>query len=117
MALITIPGKEDKTAPDSDLSIRKTRVVTINQVRTYQIQSARAADAKPVTLEAADDDVVEIELEGGIRLWTSVKRLREEFPAPTARGKKTEEVVLPASLPIGSPSRGLVGSWLFKLAN
>jgi pimeloyl-ACP methyl ester carboxylesterase len=114
MALITIPGKEDRASPDSVLSGRKTRVVTVNQVRTYHIQSARAADAKPLTLEAADDDVVAIELEGGIRLWTSVKQLRQDFPAATARGKKSQECVVPASLLIGTPSRGFAGFWLLK---
>ena len=114
MALITIPGTEDKVSPHSALSVTKTRVVTVNQVRTYQIQSARAADVKPLTVEAGDDDVVVIELEGGVHLWTSVKHLRDEFPAPAARGKKSEGCVLPTSLPIGTPSRGFLGFWLLK---
>jgi len=114
MAFITISGKEGKALPDSDLSIRRLRVASVNQVRTYQFQFARAADAKPLTLEASDDDVAVIELEGGIRLWTSVQRLREDFPAPTARGKKSKECVLPPSLQVGNSSRGLVGSLLFK---
>src|SRR5262245_60796672 len=114
MTRIMIPGREDRVSPDSELSGRKTRVVSVSQVRAYQIESARAADAKPVVVEAADDDVVQIELEGGVHFWTSVKHLRDEFPAPAARGKKSEGCVVPASLPIGTPSRGLVGSWLLK---
>src|SRR5215469_12420507 len=114
MALITVPGMEDRESSNLAQSAWKNRVVSVNQVRTYQIQLARAAGAPPTTVEAADDDIAELELEGGIRFWTSIERLRQEFPISAARGPKSEVFALPPGLPIGSPTRGVVGSWLFK---
>jgi tetratricopeptide (TPR) repeat protein len=114
MVKIIVPGREDRDSSHSAWSAWKNRVVAVNEVRTYQIQLARAAGAPPTTVEAADDDIAELELEGGIRFWTSIERLRQEFPTSVARGPKSEVFALPPGLPIGSPTRGVVGSWLFK---
>lgn len=38
-----------------------------------RVEAARAAEELQVTLEdVRDDDVLELELDGGIRLWTSL---------------------------------------------
>ena len=49
--------------------------------------SARARTAQPSAFEAEDDDILEIEVEGGFKIWTSARRYSEEVPLlkPEAR--------------------------------
>ena len=74
---------------------------------------ARAAGGPRLRLaDIEPDDVVEIELEDGLRLWSRVEELQRDF-APPAREADGDVIELPAYLPIGGPSRGLAG-WAIK---
>lgn len=50
--------------------------------------SARARALAPEEVEVRDDDILEIEVEGGFKVWTSASRYSEEVPLlkPEARG-------------------------------
>lgn len=61
-----------------------------------------------------DDDIIEIELQDGLRLWTRVGDAARDFGLPRARGGGDEDtVVVPTRLAIGGPNRG-VGEWAIK---
>jgi hypothetical protein len=69
----------------------------------------------------ADDSLVEIELEGGITLWTSFAQLKQDFPTdPASRGAQQAEpgtYVFPAALPLGDAARGGLSDWAVKAWN
>jgi len=59
------------------------------------------------------DDVVEIELQDGFRLWSRVEDVRRDFAPRSERGLVTEAVDLSSTLTIGPARRG-VGGWAIK---
>jgi pimeloyl-ACP methyl ester carboxylesterase/tetratricopeptide (TPR) repeat protein len=60
------------------------------------LSAARSSEAADHTLECADEDVVELHLEGGLCLYTSVDRLtREVIPAEQSRGRKKGQLAIP----------------------
>ena len=84
--------------------------------------SFRPAAARDVARQTsdqalADDQLVEIELEGGITLWTSYAQLREDFPstdqARAAQQVPADTYVFPDSLSLGDETRGL-SDWAVK---
>ncbi|MBK7664677.1 MAG: CHAT domain-containing protein [Sterolibacteriaceae bacterium] len=84
--------------------------------------SFRPAAARDVTRQTsdqalADDQLVEIELEGGITLWTSYAQLREDFPstdqARAAQQVPADTYVFPDALSLGDEARGL-SDWAVK---
>ncbi|HEX8359907.1 MAG TPA: CHAT domain-containing protein [Longimicrobium sp.] len=60
-------------------------------------------------LQVAEDDVVELELEGGVRIWTSVDRLHDLLEASGQRNTRGGELHLPPRLQLGPASRGVGG--------
>ncbi|MGG5890126.1 DUF7379 domain-containing protein [Falsiroseomonas sp. HC035] len=62
--------------------------------------------------EVADQDVVELELDGGARIFVRADDLAARLGLPVARGEAAA-VVIPAALPIGSGERGLV-DWALR---
>jgi hypothetical protein len=83
----------------------------VTQKKAYRIEGGRAAEKPAEVQDARADDVIEIELEGGLKLWTTVERFEKDF----GRKVRGEEGVMtvPAELSLGGPSRGW-GSWVLK---
>ncbi len=82
-----------------------------------RVQGARAG-APPVSLTGvAPDDVVEIELQDGLRVWSRVADLERDFGVALSRGHNgdgdDETINLPTSLAMGGASRG-AGEWVIK---
>jgi hypothetical protein len=112
MATLVIPGTPDPRRDPSELGrgLPPTMVATKHATR---VESARAA-AVPLRLtDVQPDDVVEIELEDGIRVWSRVDDLAEDFRLPIARDAGDGVIALPPMLPIGPPSRGFA-AWGIK---
>lgn len=65
----------------------------------------------------SDDQLVEIELEGGVTLWTSFAQLKTDFPgnapARAAEPASVDTYVFPEALSIGGGTRGL-SDWAVK---
>ena len=71
-----------------------------------RVESGRAAvDALRVE-GVQPDDIVEIELEDGLRLWSRVDDLERDFGLPRSRGAVEGVIEMPARLVIGPPTRG-----------
>ena len=96
-------------------------IVRAKTSQRYRLEATRAADAG-TTLSANSDDVVELELDGGIRIWTTLAQLQQDFPGSFKRGASSDIFSVPLALPIGErpdsdPSargaRGL-GRWALK---
>ena len=109
MLTLRVPGqRESRVAPHEIEGKRAGGLLTVKPVDAFRLDISRAALGEGVTLKGlAEDALVELELEGGLRLWTSVAQLREDLPEQARRGAETGELVMPASLPFGTPSRGV----------
>jgi hypothetical protein len=79
----------------------------VKALSAYQVEAARAGAESIVIPNVPDDTVVQVELDGGIRLWTSVGQLRQDLEQAGTRGGAPGEFVLPTSLQFGALSRGL----------
>ncbi len=95
------PGTEE---PVTDL------LAAVELVESFNLSpSARARTDKPIVREYQDDDVLEIEVEGGFNFWTSAKAYSEEVPL-LKPDVKDGDVVTFDTLPRGS-ERG-VKDWV-----
>ena len=110
MTNIIIHGRLDLTPSISDVA--KSFPGQVTPKYSAQIQLARDV-ASAHRLDIADDDIVELELEGGVRLWQRADTLQADFPGVASRGDAVDGYALPSVLPLGSVRRG-VGPWVIK---
>ena len=79
-----------------------------------RVQRARAS-LPPLEIDDLNpDDLIQLELDQGLKLWVRADDLEKDFGLTPTRGSAGDEVELPQTLPIGSASRGLVGNWTIK---
>jgi len=111
MTTLRAPGTEDMLSGVSGLADQRRYGMKVTQKKAYRIEGGRAAEKSAEVQDARADDVIEIELEGGLKLWTNVERFEKDF----GRKVRGEEGVLtvPAELSLGGPSRGW-GGWVLK---
>lgn len=107
-------GAADRQAGGSAL---RTRQVTLGLKGAFRPGAARG-DQPIETVEIADNDLIEIEFEGGERLWLNGEEFRERFGGVSERGKAagTAVMAVPDSLqllPGGMEARGPI-NWLIK---
>lgn len=97
MIKLRIPGK--KIEVDKGLGWQQDSL-TVNNVRTYILEATRGeVEERPVE-RAKPDEVVEVELENGMRFWHAPNRLRDEVFAELGikRGAEDEIFDIPMSL-------------------
>ena len=112
-----IPGQSDLRGKDATrggpegVEHRSTDLLdNVETVDAYTLSpSARARAKSPETLVANENDILEIEVEGGFTLWTSAERYRHDLAVLRPEAVRGDEVpidVLPhARAERGSPSR------------
>ena len=77
------------------------------------VQRSRAG-ATTVTFEGLQpDDVVEIELQDGLRIWSRVEDVARDFAPRSQRGQADDAIDLPSELVVGPGSRAM-GGWAIK---
>lgn len=115
MTTIRVPGTVDPYSDSSELEgERLGGLIKVQQTQAVRVDVARAAAGEAVTVEdVAEDDLIELELDGGVKLWTTLQQYRDDFGTPAPRGERTGAVEFPTVLPVGTPSRGL-GTWALK---
>ncbi|MCA9468503.1 MAG: hypothetical protein KC643_24105, partial [Nitrospira sp.] len=82
--------------------------------RRVSLQRARAGRPPVVIDDLSPDDLVQLELEEGLKLWVRADDVERDFGLQPTRGAAEDEIELPQVLPIGTPSRGMVGNWVIK---
>ena len=114
---LRIPGVRAENTYSSELiHPGRKSVVKVTQKAAVQIDLVRGAGDQGVDLALADDDVLELELEGGLRLWTSFRQFQLDFPGvkrPARDGAPLEPEPFPVDLAAGGASRGL-GTMLLR---
>jgi pimeloyl-ACP methyl ester carboxylesterase/tetratricopeptide (TPR) repeat protein len=108
---LRIPGI---AAPEPKESLARLHAIKVKESRSFIVSARREGAAPAAEIVTDPDEVVEIELEDGSRFWTSRQRLCDEVLRDTAQRGADGAVTLSSSLPLRSPSRGIVGSLLIK---
>ena len=108
---LRVNGVPDQKPDASPLAKGYPGSITVKQAA--QVGRSRAS-AEPIVLEGADDDVVEIELQDGFRIWSRVDDARRDFAARGSRAADDDIVDIPLALAIGPSSRALGGDWALK---
>lgn len=113
MATFTVAGVRDRAPESSDLGRGlPPGAVTIKDAA--RVQTARAGVA-PLVLEGLEPtDVVEIELQDGLRIWSRVEDVPKDLGHRSHRGAEaTGTFEMPSELAIGAASRSW-GGWAIK---
>lgn len=84
------------------------------EARVFQIESMRGGRASPVELETKPEDVVELVLDEGVSIWSSVEQLRLDLGYGPHPGDREEELVIPVRLRLAGASRGRIGDLTLK---
>lgn len=83
----------------------------------FRVAASRGGVLQTYEQTIAGDRVVELELEGGITLYTAFEQLRRDFPddaaARAAAGVADGAYVFPRALPLGGEARG-VSEWAVR---
>src|SRR4051812_48566699 len=109
MATLKVNGVRERVPDESDLGRRlpKGRVTIKDAARVH---TARDGGPQIVFDGLLPDDVVELELEDGLRLWTRVDDVRRDLLPRAQRGQAAGDVIeLPSELQIGPARRSLAG--------
>lgn len=110
MATVILPGQK---RDESDIAKPAGGFEDIFKIKSKAAVSVGAVrgESSTETFDGInDDDVIEIELEDGTRLWQSVADAREDFRAEATRGDDEDALLVPRRLAAGGTQRGLLGT-------
>ena len=108
-----VPGYRDPSLPTSGIEGNKAGLFEIRPREAFRIDRSRSVGGGDL-VEVPDEGLVEIELEGGVKLWSSASGIRELLPSTAARGV-AGDIEIPLELPLGSATRGVSKSILKAL--
>jgi CHAT domain-containing protein len=119
MPTLWVPGV--KVPPEKPKESLLGGALTIETLHASRVEAlVRGAAVPELPVDAADDDIVEIELEGGVREWTSVAQLRADLeehgiaaPDRSAAPPPVDGERIPVLLPRGPQTRS-AGGWILK---
>jgi hypothetical protein len=102
---------ERRVVPEEHEDLVKTSVKS-----ALDVDVSRAGERdQPVIKDAADDDVFEVTLADGVRMWTSVAQMAEDRGTSKTRSDGQEELVITPDLYSRDKSRGFAGLGLKAL--
>jgi CHAT domain-containing protein/triacylglycerol esterase/lipase EstA (alpha/beta hydrolase family) len=113
MASYVLPGQAVGSVKDDDVPEYLSDLLEVTETHETWLGTSRggaAAQARTDVGDLADDDIVEIRLEGGLKLWQSVADTRADFAAAD-RSATDQALLVPRRLRIGdgADSRGGAG--------
>lgn len=115
--VMRLRGAPEPGPTDSAIHVDKQlNLVSLNVKAEFRPGSSRALGSEE-TLALADDDLIEIEFDGGITVWINAQEYRERFAGGKSRAAADDsETPVPERLdvlPAGMQARGPVG-WVVK---
>lgn len=113
MPTMKIAGETTGLTPSALAGERFDGKLKVTERAAVRAEKARAATGTLVSLNVADEDVIEVELDGGVKLWTTVDKFRADFGMSPVRDAGSEYLSFPTEIEIGGPNRGPVG-WAIK---
>ena len=114
MQQLRVHGQRESDPSRRQSPLERALPGTITVKHSVRVGFAREGH-EPVVLDGvAPDDVIEMELDGGVRLWSSVEYLRGDFGLRASRDASgTDTLDITTQLPLGGQSRG-VGDWVIR---
>jgi triacylglycerol esterase/lipase EstA (alpha/beta hydrolase family) len=109
---LKVNGVRDRNPEPSDLG-RGLPPGAVRIKDAARVQSARAGGPRLPIEGLEPDDVVEIELHDGLRIWSRVEDLQNDVGQRSSRSVTRDEIDLPSELAIGPASRAF-GGWGIK---
>lgn len=115
MAQIRIHGRRDPESTRQRSALERGPLEGKLTVKhSARVGFAREGHEPTILADVAPDDLVELEVGEGIRLWSSVESLRSDCGLKSERSVTGEDLIdLGPQLPIGGQSRG-VGDWVIQ---
>ncbi|MCW5980146.1 MAG: CHAT domain-containing protein [Bryobacteraceae bacterium] len=110
MVRLEIAGQSDELILQAPVG---TSLIQVEVKAGVRVEPSRDAAAERAAIEAEEDDVLELELEGGIRQWTSVAQFRDD--ALGTRGEAPAVLSVPTVWPYAGRSRAIGGLALTSL--
>lgn len=100
---------------DGMTSTAKSEGLRVEQKGAVALNATRAADREAIVTwsHVADDDLLELEIEGGPTVWVTAREYRERLGAPSARGEPHGGVNVYPQLDLGPIAWG-AGSIVIK---
>lgn len=107
MATLRIPGLPGTPSSGVEAGRRGGGLLTLSRRGAVRLDASRGPAAAPVTIEGVTaEDVVELHIEGDVRVWMRFDEFRREFPGATARSAGGDAIVISPVLPLGPRTRG-----------
>lgn len=109
MATVRIPGEEVSRAQSEIAGEHLNRKVRVTERHVISVDKSREAAGQLVSLDIDDSDVIEVEFEDGIKLWTTLGDFQRDFGTPPVRSAGSEYLSFPTEIVPRGPSRGAMG--------
>ena len=114
MPALKVHGRVDPTPATPELA-RGLPEKMVTPKSSVSLHFARAGEPPVRIPNLADEDLVELEMQDGLRIWTRVQDLEPDFGLRPSRDAADGAIELPPTLRVGGgPSRGGVGEWAIK---
>jgi CHAT domain-containing protein/pimeloyl-ACP methyl ester carboxylesterase len=111
MSTFIFHGQFDKSPQTTEIA--KVLPGVFIPKRSATLGRSRGDDAVQ-SLEVANDDLIELELENGLKVWLRADDLEKDYGVKTSRSQSGQGIEIPLVLPIAPASRGWVGEWVIK---
>jgi tetratricopeptide (TPR) repeat protein len=105
--------REDTAYLREPLSRDFNEIIGASLKDAIRLDASRSTATTLVTDELRNDDVIEVELEGGLKLWFAAADADKELGAIHSRSGGSDVIEVPAVLPRKTAQRG-IGSWIIK---
>lgn len=103
---LLIPGFEDKAKTGQRVDLGEFNILSAQVVGSYRMDQTRAVSNEPVKRQIAADEIIELELQDGIKLYLSSESYLDLTQHPNNQ-VSSEAVLAPTHLELDDPSRGL----------
>lgn len=114
MPTVKIAGEPAHPVPSPLVGVRLNGKLKVKERTAVRVAKTRAVEGNLVALHIDDGDVIEVEFEDGVKLWTTLGDFRRDFGTPTVRSAGGEYVSFPTEIELRGPSRGVMG-WAIKV--
>src|SRR5262245_33118225 len=114
MQQLRVHGQPEPASARRPSPLERSLRGTIAVKHSVRVGFAREGHEPMLLDSVAPDDVVEMELDGGIRLWSSVEYMKDDFGLKASRDASGADVLdITTLLPLGGQSRD-VGDWVIR---
>ena len=114
MATLRVPGISEAPAGGVEDGRRAGGLLTVRRRAAVRLDAVRGPAAAPVIIDGVKpDDVIELHVDGDVRIWMRFDDFRREFPGSASRSVGSDEIAISPHLQVGPKTRG-IGALVLK---